>query len=182
MRKIIFPNFHFGIEKWKYCMALDVYVSSYGRIKNRNGEIEKLCSKNNYLYYKGKAVHRLVAQTFAPVPNYANLTVDHKDHNTRNNRLNNLEWVTAEENIKRAKEDYNDNAPENNPEPLTGPQLFVMMNNIKMPLKMAKDVMKADKGLMAGGPNVGGKIDSLFAKISSTKKFEYGNYTVILCM
>jgi hypothetical protein len=102
MRKIFFPNLHIGFERWKYCMALDIYVSSHGRIKNASGEIQNLCAKNNYLYYKGKAVHRLVAQTFNPVPNYANLTVDHRDHNTRNNCLSNLEWVTQEENQQHA--------------------------------------------------------------------------------
>lgn len=34
------------------------------------------------------------------------LTVDHLDHNTRNNALTNLEWVTLAENQKRAHQDH----------------------------------------------------------------------------
>jgi hypothetical protein len=34
-----------------------------------------------------------------------NLTVDHLDHNKRNNSLDNLEWVSEEENLRRAKAD-----------------------------------------------------------------------------
>jgi len=35
-----------------------------------------------------------------------NLTVDHLDHNKRNNCVDNLEWVTDSENKRRAKEDH----------------------------------------------------------------------------
>ena len=49
---------------------------------------------------KGKnfRVHRLVAEAF--IPNYANLPyINHKDENTQNNRVDNLEWCTASYNI-----------------------------------------------------------------------------------
>ena len=48
---------------------------------------------------KNKAVHRLVAETFLPNPE--NLSyVHHIDGNRLNNKLENLQWVTHEENIK----------------------------------------------------------------------------------
>ena len=46
-------------------------------------------------------VHRLVAELFIPNPN--NLPeVDHLDGNRMNSSKDNLEWVTHEENVKRA--------------------------------------------------------------------------------
>jgi hypothetical protein len=51
-------------------------------------------------------LHRLVMLTWKPTPEAEGLTVDHLDHNKRNNALSNLEWVTREENVRRAAEDY----------------------------------------------------------------------------
>ena len=46
-------------------------------------------------------VHRLVAKLFIPNPN--NLPeIDHLDGNRMNSSKDNLEWVTHEENVKRA--------------------------------------------------------------------------------
>jgi hypothetical protein len=57
------------------------------------------------LYNNGKwkdhKVHRLVLKAFVPNPDnkpYCN----HKDGNTENNRIDNLEWVTAKENVNHA--------------------------------------------------------------------------------
>lgn len=49
---------------------------------------------------KGLRVHRLVAMAFLPNPE--NLPeVDHKDGNSHNNDVSNLEWVSSAENIRR---------------------------------------------------------------------------------
>lgn len=70
----------------------------------------KLTENDKYLYvtlydrHGGKqqfAVHRLVAYHFLDVPdNYKELDVNHKDFNTRNNSVENLEWATRLANVR----------------------------------------------------------------------------------
>ena len=78
-------------------------------INNKTGRILKqtICQSRNsgykrvFLYNangrKTMSVHRLVAMTFIPNPNnYPQ--VSHKDENTMNNSVDNLEWCTAKYN------------------------------------------------------------------------------------
>lgn len=67
--------------------------------KNNYGYLEVILHTNG----KGhpKKVHRLVAETFIPNPDNKP-QVNHKDYNTTNNHVNNLEWVTHSENIKHS--------------------------------------------------------------------------------
>ena len=36
------------IERWKYYIPLDIYVSSKGRIKDKEGNLQTVCAQNNY--------------------------------------------------------------------------------------------------------------------------------------
>lgn len=62
-------------------------------------EFVVLADGNSYKHY---SVHRLVAEAFLPNPQKLP-EVNHKDENTMNNSVNNLEWCTREYNINYSK-------------------------------------------------------------------------------
>ena len=101
------PTISFNIERWKWSEEYRVYVSTEGRLRKKDGtDIRLKIDKHGYMIYHNKAVHRIVMKTWKPCENMDNLTVDHLDHNKRKNSLSNLEWVSEEENRRRAKEDF----------------------------------------------------------------------------
>ena len=100
----------FKIERYKWNKEYRVYVSNLGHFKDEHKKlIAPKVKQNGYLVirtpYGFKSAHRLVMLTWRPIPNAEELTVDHLDHNKRNNELINLEWVTKEENSSRAVKD-----------------------------------------------------------------------------
>lgn len=105
------PNFSLRVERWKFNKYYGVYVSNEGRIKDKNKKIQKIMigSKNGYCRVQTDIgailVHRLVMVTWKPTREWRKLTVDHINHNKRDNSLRNLEWVTREENYRRAELD-----------------------------------------------------------------------------
>lgn len=87
-------------------------VSSAGRVRRYGrilSQIKVVSHKNSYLivglslHNKSRhyLIHRLVAQTFL-VNDENKPTVNHKDGDTFNNNVNNLEWATYSENIQHA--------------------------------------------------------------------------------
>lgn len=94
-----------GVKKDMY------YVSNDGVVVNKRGKVIKPDTINTgyqvyRLYsghpapgkYKHVLAHRLVMQTFQPIENPENMTVNHKDADKQNNFEYNLEWVSQKEN------------------------------------------------------------------------------------
>ena len=107
------PKLHIKLERWKYNKTFEVYVSNMGHVRNKSKALlaPKITRKGYMCIYVDGSnpgliqLHRLVMLTWRPTPEAENLTVDHLDHNKRNNAVENLEWVTKEENLRRADDD-----------------------------------------------------------------------------
>lgn len=97
-------------EVWKNIEGYEGYqVSNLGRVKSLKWGKERIMKlkKHKYgylvagLFKKGKQnfylVHRLVAQAFIPNPNGFSI-INHKDENTSNNNVDNLEWCNQKYN------------------------------------------------------------------------------------
>jgi hypothetical protein len=117
------------LERWTPVLGLeDKYeISDHGRVRGldrwRDGRWGnkvfvpgvEIKSRPNRLGYidvrlgvgvkakKHFTVHRLVLSSFAPVDGWQQLQVNHKDGDKANNRLENLEWCTAQENQLHAR-------------------------------------------------------------------------------
>lgn len=108
---MIFPTLHIEFEKWKFNKEYGVWVSNFGNFKDihKRPIPKKIYSQNGYVSIKTKhgnrMAHRLVMYTWCPIEDREAFTVDHLDHNKRNNRVDNLEWVSQTENIMRANDD-----------------------------------------------------------------------------
>lgn len=92
------------------------YVSNKGRIKSMAG-YEAIILKPNITtsgYYRvdiiqegkriSRFIHRLVASAFLEMPKHIDMQLHHKDCNKFNNNVENLEWLSIEEHIKKHKE------------------------------------------------------------------------------
>lgn len=113
MFRIILPRFIFRVERWKWNKEYRIYVSNMGHFMDEHKKIIPVkINQNGYVLIKTaygfESGHRLVMKTWRPTAAMDKLTVDHLDHNKRNNAVDNLEWVTRAENMKRARADYID--------------------------------------------------------------------------
>ena len=102
------------MEQWKRIIidgeVFDYEVNRDGYVRKvSTGFIPKLSKNRNgynkvYLKHRGKQhqfyIHRLVMLMFAPVEGCDKLEVDHINANKDDNRLENLRWVTHEENVQ----------------------------------------------------------------------------------
>lgn len=116
------------MENWKTKEINNVvyYISDKGNVKTNKNNIKLREDKDGYLVFTGgkkhhrtcACVHRLVAELFIP-NGECKPEVHHKDFNRKNNLVENLKWVTHDENIKCSSDDnsfaFKDIGGENNP-------------------------------------------------------------------
>ena len=110
MFRFILPKMIMKVERWKWNKEFRIYVSNMGNFKDEHKNNMPVYTGNNgYLSVKTpygyKLAHRLVMLTWRPIPNAEELTVDHLNHNKRDNSIYNLEWVSKQENWERAMRD-----------------------------------------------------------------------------
>ena len=108
------------MEYWKFVYGYPhLIVSNTGKVRSLllDREIKPFVSNRGYLRValcKGKQhkyvhVHRLVAEAFIPNPN-GYTDVDHIDGNKLNNNVDNLQWLSRGDNIRKAGNKRNQGA------------------------------------------------------------------------
>ena len=92
-------------EKWiTCCVDIDYEVSNLGRFRNKQSKIiyEGTITNGGYqrvfIHSYPFLLHRLIMQSFNPIKNPDTWTVDHINGIRTDNRLENLRWVSGEEN------------------------------------------------------------------------------------
>jgi len=98
------------IEVWMDLIGFDIkyQVSSFGRLKLDDEEIQEHVLSNGYCYFKlkqngkvlWKSVHRIIYSIFYEIKLPSNSHIHHKDENTTNNRLYNLELLNRSDHSK----------------------------------------------------------------------------------
>lgn len=140
-------------------------VSNYGRIWNlktgkelhgrdSNGYRRVTLRNSKLKIYKDIMIHRLVAELFLPNPNPEVLIeINHKDCNRANNYVENLEWVTHDQNVKYAAKlkHYNNKGDRNPNAKLTREQaeeIRVLRKTTNLTLQQLADKYNVSNGMI----------------------------------
>lgn len=136
--------------EWKEIKNSGYFASKDGQIKNKKGKILKGSNRGNgYLSVhinlgegcKHYSIHRLILETFFPIAEPDLFHVDHIDNNKQNNKLENLRWVSANENNKL----------KNNPQySLSGKDVYFLLNQVIEKIGENETIKLLEQFLAAG--------------------------------
>lgn len=91
-----FPGYYISnigeVYSTRHCSSLTKMVLK----EDKDGYLEVGLYKNKKRYFR--RVHRLVLEAFSDNPNKLS-QVNHKDGNTKNNNISNLEWCSCQDNL-----------------------------------------------------------------------------------
>lgn len=93
-----FPNYLAGSDGSIYSIKRKKFLVQE---ETKDGYLKVTLSNNNKT--RTRKTHRYIAETFVENP-FNKPQVNHIDGNKKNNNIENLEWVTAKENAKHAKD------------------------------------------------------------------------------
>ena len=99
-------------EQWK-CLeykGTKIEVSNLGRIRNTVGRIVGYDTNAGYeavcINVDTIPVHRIVCMAWKPIEHPEMFVVNHIDNNGKNNRIENLEWVTQGDNVRHYRANF----------------------------------------------------------------------------
>lgn len=136
--------------EWKEIKNSGYFASKDGQIKNKKGKILKGSNRGNgYLSVhinlgdgcKHYSIHRLILETFSPIAEPDLFHVDHIDKNKQNNKLENLRWVSANENNKLK------NDPQYN---LSEKDIYFLLNQVIEKIGKDETIQLLEQTLAAG--------------------------------
>ena len=171
---MMLPTISLRIERWKFNKDYGIYVSTLGNFKDRyKRPLPIKIEANGYCKIKTEApcgcwkyAHRVVMLTWKPIPDAENLTVDHLNHNKRDNSVANLEWVTAKENQARAKRDQIRSISIFSPKyPLKDYQLQIKCYSVN-----GVECSNIHEAVAAALPKYGGEKQELYKKLGDAIK------------
>ena len=86
---IMLPSFTLNIERWRWNEEFQLWVSNQGHFKDKDGKVVpiKIDPNRGYCKVNFQFAHRVVAMTWIPCENPKEMTVDHLNHNKRDNSV-----------------------------------------------------------------------------------------------
>lgn len=146
-------------------------ITEYGEVRNKKTKrvLKQWEDKDGYLWtglyigngkYFSARIHRLVLSTYSTPPISDALEVHHKDGNRQNNHIDNLEWVTRQENDSHVVHPINDG---------TYPQVRVVQ------MTLNGDLIKEYESLSAASKETGCGVSHI-SQVIYGKRYSTGGY------